>query len=171
MRTSGQVPAYPDFIHMYTRHRSSDGKGGIRMDGRRYQIFTAVQIVVAGMLVWFLIASTAPWNYWRVIGTVLVFIGGAFIVVARYQLGRSFSIKPEARGLVTTGLYSKIRNPIYVFGAVLFAGFLLVLQRPAGWIVFVVVVIGQTLRARREARVLEAAFGDAYREYRRKTWF
>jgi protein-S-isoprenylcysteine O-methyltransferase Ste14 len=29
----------------------------------------------------------------------------------------------------------------------------------------------QTLRARREAQVLEAAFGDAYRDYRRKTWF
>jgi len=33
------------------------------------------------------------------------------------------------------------------------------------------VLIGQTIRARREARVLEAAFGDEYREYRRKTWF
>jgi protein-S-isoprenylcysteine O-methyltransferase Ste14 len=29
----------------------------------------------------------------------------------------------------------------------------------------------QTIRARREARVLEAAFGEAYREYRKKTWF
>jgi protein-S-isoprenylcysteine O-methyltransferase Ste14 len=29
----------------------------------------------------------------------------------------------------------------------------------------------QTIRARREAQVLEAAFGDAYREYRRHTWF
>jgi hypothetical protein len=27
------------------------------------------------------------------------------------------------------------------------------------------------LSARREARVLEEAFGDSYREYRRKTWF
>jgi protein-S-isoprenylcysteine O-methyltransferase Ste14 len=47
----------------------------------------------------------------------------------------------------------------------------LVLQNPVLWIVFVIVVIGQVLRARREARVLEAAFGDACREYRQKTWF
>jgi len=72
---------------------------------------------------------------------------------------------------VTTGLYSKIRNPIYVFGTVMSTGLALVVQRPALWIIVVVVVIGQTIRARREARVLEAAFGDAYREYRRKTWF
>jgi protein-S-isoprenylcysteine O-methyltransferase Ste14 len=32
-------------------------------------------------------------------------------------------------------------------------------------------VIGQVIRACREARVLETAFGDAYREYRSKTWF
>jgi protein-S-isoprenylcysteine O-methyltransferase Ste14 len=29
----------------------------------------------------------------------------------------------------------------------------------------------QALRAHREAQVLDAAFGDSYREYRRKTWF
>jgi len=28
----------------------------------------------------------------------------------------------------------------------------------------------QQIRARREARVLETAFGDAYRTYRSKTW-
>jgi protein-S-isoprenylcysteine O-methyltransferase Ste14 len=32
-------------------------------------------------------------------------------------------------------------------------------------------IVVQMLRARREARVLEAAFGDAYRDYRRQTWF
>jgi len=29
----------------------------------------------------------------------------------------------------------------------------------------------QVLRARREAAVLEAKFGDAYRKYRKHTWF
>ena len=59
----------------------------------------------------------------------------------------------------------------YVFGVVMFTGLVLVLQQPVLWIVLVIMVIGQAIRVRREARVLEAAFGDAYREYRRKTWF
>jgi len=101
----------------------------------------------------------------------LAVVGVSFIVVARYQLGKSFSIKPEAHALVTTGLYSKIRNPIYVFGMVMITGLILVVGRPEGWLLLVAAVVGQTIRARREARVLEAAFGDAYREYRRKTWF
>ena len=141
------------------------------MESRHCYFLTALQIVAGGVLLWFLFTWQHPWNAQRSIGTVLVVVGVSFICVARYQLGKSFSIKPEAHALVTTGLYSKIRNPIYVFGMVMITGVILVVGRPEGWLLLVAAVVGQTIRARREARVLEAAFGDAYREYRRKTWF
>lgn len=141
------------------------------MEGRRFYIFTALQIVSVGILLWLLATWQTPWNAQRYIGTVLAVVGVSFIGLARYQLGKSFSIKAEAYALVTSGLYSKIRNPIYVFGLVMLIGLMLVLQKPGLWIVPVVVAIGQTVRARQEARVLEAAFGEQYREYRRKTWF
>lgn len=141
------------------------------MEGSRLYVFTAVQMFVVGVLFWFLINFKNPWNWQRYVGTVLCVVGAGGIAVARYHLGRSFSIRAQAKRLVTQGLYSKIRNPIYVFGAVMVAGFFMVLQRPVMWILFVVIVVGQSVRARREARVLEAAFGDEYREYRRKTWF
>jgi len=141
------------------------------MEGRRFYVLTAIQIVAAGVLIWLLITWKTPLNAQRYIGTVLAMVGVSFIGLARFQLGRSFSIKAEAHALVTTGLYSKIRNPIYVFGLVMLIGLVLVLQRPGLWILLVVVAIGQTVRARQEAQVLEAAFGEQYREYRRKTWF
>ena len=141
------------------------------MEGPRLYVFTAGQIVAVGALFYFLATTAYPWNVPRVMGTVLAVVGITFIGVARYQLGTSFSVKPEAHKLVTTGLYSKIRNPIYVFGVVMIAGLIVALQRPALWLLLVVVAIVQAIRARREARVLEATFGDAYREYRRKTWF
>jgi protein-S-isoprenylcysteine O-methyltransferase Ste14 len=50
-------------------------------------------------------------------------------------------------------------------------GLILVLQKPGLWVGLAAVVATQTIRARREARALEEAFGDSYREYRRKTWF
>jgi protein-S-isoprenylcysteine O-methyltransferase Ste14 len=141
------------------------------MRGRPLYVFTALQIAGVGLLAWIIAMWTTPWNRERYIGTVLAVIGVSFIGVARYQLGRSFSIGPEAHKLVTRGLYAKIRNPIYVFGTVLIVGLILILQRPALWVLLLVLVVVQTIRARREARVLEAAFGDAYREYRRNTWF
>jgi protein-S-isoprenylcysteine O-methyltransferase Ste14 len=141
------------------------------VEGRQFYIFTAIQIVAVLILFWLLTTWTGPWNVQRYVGTLLVLLGVTFIAVARFQLGKSFSIKPEARSLVTRGLYSKIRNPIYVFGIILIVGLILVLQKPVLWLLLLAVVILQTIRARREARVLEAAFGDAYREYRRQTWF
>jgi protein-S-isoprenylcysteine O-methyltransferase Ste14 len=140
------------------------------MQGPKLYIFTA-QAIAFAVLAWILVTWKTPWNPQRYAGTVLTIVGAAFIVIARYQLGKSFSIRPEAHELVTTGIYARIRNPIYVFGTVLLTGLILVLQRPRLWILLTVVVVAQTIRARKEAQVLEAAFGEQYREYRRKTWF
>lgn len=141
------------------------------MEGRRFIVFTAVQIMGVSVLLWIAATMPGPWDLQRDLGTALVLAGVGGIAVARYQLGRSFSIKAEAHQLITRGVYSKIRNPIYVFGTAVISGFVLIIHRPMGWLLVMAIVFMQTLRARREARVLEAAFGDAYRDYRSKTWF
>jgi len=139
------------------------------MDGK-FHLFSALQIVGVCALAWLLVRWATPWNVERYVGTVLAVAGLSFIALARYQLGKSFSIRPEAHRLVTTGVYARIRNPIYVFGTVLIVGVIMVLQKPILWLLLVVIIGGQAIRAHREAQVLEAAFGDEYREYRRKTW-
>ncbi len=104
-------------------------------------------------------------------GLSLALVSFALWMTARIQLGRSFSIKPKATALVTRGIYSKIRNPIYVFSATWVIGLVLALGKPS-WLLLVLVLIPvQIARARKEARVLEANFGEAYRDYRRSTWF
>jgi protein-S-isoprenylcysteine O-methyltransferase Ste14 len=141
------------------------------MEGRPLFIFTGAQIVAAAAVLWLVFSRPDPWDWQRRVGAALVVIGMGGIAAARYQLGKSFSLRPEAHQLITHGIYSKIRNPIYVFGVIAIAGLVLVLHRPLLWLLLLALVVMQTLRARREAQVLEAAFGDAYREYRRKTWF
>jgi len=73
--------------------------------------------------------------------------------------------------LVTRGIYSRIRNPIIFFGTFVFTGLFLFLERPYLLLLVVPVLILQITRARSEARVLEAHFGDDYRRYRASTWF
>jgi protein-S-isoprenylcysteine O-methyltransferase Ste14 len=141
------------------------------MEGRPLYVINALQVLAAIVLLWILVTCKTPWNAMRYIGTVLTVVGISFVGIARYQLGKSFSASAEAHELVAHGLYSKIRNPIYVFGNVMVAGLLLVLQQPVLGIVLAILVIVQAIRARREAQVLEAAFGDTYRQYRSKTWF
>ncbi len=141
------------------------------MQRTTHYAITAAQVIACAVFVWLALFRPGVWDSQREVGSAFMFVGMAGIVTARYQLGGSFAIRPEAHKLVTHGIYSKIRNPIYVFGSVLVAGLVLVLHRPSLWLLFVFIVVMQTLRAHREAQVLEAAFGDAYREYRRKTWF
>src|SRR5271167_2633743 len=117
------------------------------MEERHFYLFTGLQIVAAGALFWFLATWSKPWNAQRYVGTVLAVVGISFIAVARYQLGRSFSIKPEAHELVTTGIYSKIRNPIYVFGTVMLVGLVLVVRKPAFLLFVLAIAIGQVIRA------------------------
>src|SRR5581483_8623138 len=111
------------------------------------------------------------WNKERWAGIIIAVPAMVLLLTARFQLGRSFSVSPQARKLVTRGLYSKIRNPMYVFSALLVLGFLLTLQRPLLFLILVVLLPTQIIRARQEAKVLEETFGEEYREYRKKTWF
>ena len=141
------------------------------MESRALYIFTAVQVLAICALLWLVFSIPGAWDLQRCLGAALVVVGAGGIATARYQLGKSFSLTAQAQQLVTHGIYSKIRNPIYVSGGVMLAGIVLVLHRPVLWLVLLALIVMQTLRARREAKVLEAAFGDAYREYRRKTWF
>jgi protein-S-isoprenylcysteine O-methyltransferase Ste14 len=92
-------------------------------------------------------------------------------VIARRQLGDAFCANPEARRLVTHGLYSRIRHPIYLFGCLAYFGSFLALQVwpvLAAWLALTPI---ELVRARREDRVLADAFGAEYAAYRSHTWF
>jgi protein-S-isoprenylcysteine O-methyltransferase Ste14 len=87
------------------------------------------------------------------------------------QLGEAFSVQAKATKLVTTGLYSRIRNPIYFFGALMLAGVVIWLEKPWLFLCLAALVPLQVVRSRKEEQVLAEKFGAAYEEYKRHTWF
>ena len=87
------------------------------------------------------------------------------------ELGKSLAVTAQAKKLVTSGLYSKIRNPIYVFGSCTIVGLILTVGRPIWLLVFIAIIPLQVWRTGKESSVLESAFGDEYRTYRASTWF
>lgn len=111
-----------------------------------------------------------PWPAYRWLGLVLAVVGFAGITVARFTLGDSFSIAPEARKLVNSGIYSRLRHPVYVFGMLAIAGVFLYVRIPSACLVLVPVAILQVKRAQAEERVLTEKFGEAYIDYKRRTW-
>ena len=104
-------------------------------------------------------------------GGALVLSGLPLMLLARRQLGSAFAFTPQAKGLITTGLYSRVPHPMYVFLDVTLLGGIILLGVAWLLIPWIGLVALQSLQARREARVLERAFGDAYRDYRQRTWW
>jgi protein-S-isoprenylcysteine O-methyltransferase Ste14 len=112
-----------------------------------------------------------PWTAARIAGLAIAVPSFLLLALARVQLGRAFSVQAKASTLVTTGLYSRIRNPIYIFGGLAIAGFFLWINQPWLLLCFVVLIPTQVWRSRVEARVLTEKFGAQYLEYKRQTWF
>jgi protein-S-isoprenylcysteine O-methyltransferase Ste14 len=105
-------------------------------------------------------------------GSLAVMVAAfCLFAAARIQLGASFSVAAKAKHLVTGGVYSRIRNPIYVFGGLMLAAVVVYVGRPVLLLLGVVLIPMQIIRARKESRVLEDAFGDEYRAYKAQTWF
>ena len=132
-------------------------------------------------LLWFDVAATlvlvalafrfGPRTGYFYAGLGLTAVAMPLWILARLQLGRSFSVTAQARQLVTHGLYSKLRNPIYFFGGLAYFGGLLALQIWPLLVAWLAMTPIQILRVRREEKVLADAFGPAYEEYRARTWF
>jgi len=130
-----------------------------------------MQFCAAIAVIAIIVFYPGAWNSSRWVGLVIAVPAVALLLIARSQLGSAFSLTPQARHLVTHGLYSRVRNPIYVFAGLTFLGLVLALQKLVLYIIFIIIIPIQIARAHQEAKVLEEKFGDDYRQYRKRTWF
>jgi protein-S-isoprenylcysteine O-methyltransferase Ste14 len=124
----------------------------------------------------FLVIATVVGLHWQAnlhhfVGAAIAIPAFALWMLARYQLGASFAVRAEAKKLVTHGLYSKIRNPIYLFGGLAFTGVFIAMGKYLLAAIFAAANLGQYSRIKREEKVLAEAFGEEYRAYKARTWF
>ena len=132
--------------------------------------------VVWGALIWIVppsvwrpIVFCQLWIQW--IGVAVLVAATAFTVWARAVLGLMWSPMPAQRAgheLRTNGPYRVTRHPIYtgLIGMLLGTG---LINHVGFWIVIVpYTAIMFIFKLRVEERLMHAAFGDAYVEYRRR---
>ncbi len=108
------------------------------------------------------------------IGTGLIVAGNLLDVWGYAVLCRSLSIVAEARELKVTGPYRFVRHPVYLGQILAQAGVWLCFAavNPVWWVFYACFVGFQLYRSRVEDEVLENAFGEPYREWKRRTfWF
>ena len=139
------------------------------MNAAKNYILLAVSVA---FFIWFVLKFSPPvWTPLKIAGAAIGAPAFLLWVLARLRLGASFSLTPQAHELVTRGIYSKIRNPIYVFSSLFILGLILYSGRLALLAVFAIILPLQIIRILAEQKVLEAKFGDAYRDYKKRTWF
>jgi protein-S-isoprenylcysteine O-methyltransferase Ste14 len=93
-----------------------------------------------------------------VVGLVIAALGLLLWITARLQLGESFSARARASTLVTHGLYSRIRHPVYLFGTIAIVGLIIAWGQ---WLWFLLPLADFPImirRIRREEAVLGKRF-------------
>ncbi|HTQ34485.1 MAG TPA: isoprenylcysteine carboxylmethyltransferase family protein [Stellaceae bacterium] len=115
---------------------------------------------------------TIDGNAVRWLGLVLFALGGALRLWPVYVLGDRFSglvaIQP-GHALVTTGIYSRIRNPSYLGLLVMSVGWALAFRSGVGLVLTAGYLPPLIARMRAEERLLASEFGAAYDAYRQRT--
>lgn len=104
----------------------------------------------------------------RLLGAALGLAGLLVYSIALHDLGASWRLGFDRTGpgpLVTGGIYSRMRHPIYVAFDLLFVGTFLVLNRSVFLLLALLMVPLLDAVMRREERFLTELYGDAYRDY------
>ena len=104
----------------------------------------------------------------QIVAALLIGLGslGSFLVL--WWLGKSFSIMPEARRLVTGGPYGFARHPLYTVEMITISGTALQFQAPWSWAIALAVVVLLWIRSHYEEQVLTESFPE-YGAYRART--
>ena len=104
-------------------------------------------------------------------GALLGIVSIALWIKARIDLGKAYAVVPDARILVTRGLYTLVRHPMYVFSSTAVLGILIALNRPYFYVILPIFVGFQMLRSHKENLLLRERFGEARIAHEKRTWF
>jgi len=105
-------------------------------------------------------------------GVALFAVATALRVRAHLDLGAQFSMfieEGKSGGLVTTGLYSKIRHPLYLANIALFLACPTFLAVRWAWLAAAMGIVGVVTRIEIEEQHLTRTF-DGYATYAQTTW-
>lgn len=123
------------------------------------------------LVLFFFVLMRGERSLWYYAGLLLSVTSFICWVMSRRELGNSFTVWPRARKLITTGMYSKIRHPIYFFSFLSLAGLIIAFQKPLLSILLLLLAVMQITRARFEEKILIAAFGQEFEKYKKGTRF
>lgn len=152
-----------------------------QMEAAGWRFATAAMLVVAAFSIFSRRASSlgilsrrwVPESDWiRAAAIVLVATGIALAIWARRHIGEFWSARVTLKvdhQLIQSGPYARVRHPIYSGILLAMIGTALFIGEWRAVIGVVLIFLAHWMKARREEKLLESQFGQAYAEYRKRT--
>jgi len=111
-------------------------------------------------------------DYLYIMGFIICTIGVIFIIAGIITLGEYFTTSIIPKGLVTTGIYSKIRHPMFTGAILVYIGIVVIFQSKIGFLLVIFILIPFFIySAIEEEKILSEKFKDKYTAYKKKTLF
>ena len=107
-----------------------------------------------------------------IIGLILIHVSLLWIIVAQYQMNNSWRIGIDEKNkteLVTKGLFSYSRNPIFLGMIISVSGMFLILPNALTFFLTLSTYIVIQIQIRLEEEFLEKQHGEKYLSYKQKT--
>jgi protein-S-isoprenylcysteine O-methyltransferase Ste14 len=144
-----------------------------RLDSKNKAIFAAVVVAMGAMLLsWPVMCPLDPWRI-AIPGAVSWTGLGMIAVAAVLAVGALIQLRgvENIDHLVTTGLFSRLRHPMYAGFILWIAGWILRYGALASLIPAVACASSILWWKHLEERALEAEYGEEYRRFHQRTWF
>ena len=103
-------------------------------------------------------------------GLIISMFGAALSIVALWSLRHCFSLMVEVRHLVTTGMYRRIRHPLYMSEIIHALGTSILAAHPVALSIFLITLVLEIIRAKLEERKFLRTV-PAYADFKRRTGF
>jgi protein-S-isoprenylcysteine O-methyltransferase Ste14 len=109
----------------------------------------------------------------QIVGFTLIIGGNIVLLLAYRKLGIQWSYPIDSpkrqKKLVTSGIYGRIRHPIYLSFNIFCIGYNLLLLDWLLLIIYIIGAVGLYFQAIDEEKILIEYFGDEYIDYMKKT--
>lgn len=160
---------------LYKNHENRPDLAGEHPIGDPLQLLFLIIFIGAIAIDYFffqtysLLSAIIPFPLRVPIGLTLIAFGGWLALRGIQIVFRD--LRPEPI-MITEGMFSKVRHPIYLGAMIVYVGILSITLSLLGTIVFIFVMMLYNWLAKHEEKLMLEIFGDTYQEYIRQvpTW-
>ena len=165
------IPAFWLTLHPFAKHWRTRGRDTFKTILPLWLLYIAIAAL-----------AISPWRHTHLYQSTIAFIAGAILVVTglllyvlasrnftHVQLSGLAELEPDrhAQQLITTGIRSRVRHPIYLGHLCELLGWSILFGTVSLFALTLFAIFTGAFMLRLEDNELEARFGEPYREYRR----